>query len=89
MRDHTKLRAFELADELAILIYGITKNFPREEIYGLTSQMRKAAVSVASNIVEGFALVKVRSNIFDFSKSRLGPYGNCIIRSTYRSVWDT
>ena len=55
MRDHTKLRAFELADELAILIYGITKNFPREEIYGLTSQMRRAAVSAASNIVEGCA----------------------------------
>jgi len=55
MRDHTKLRAFELADELAILIYRITKVFPREEIYGLTSQMRRAAVSVASNIVEGCA----------------------------------
>ena len=55
MRDHTKLRAFALADELAILIYGTTKNFPREEIYGVTSQMRRAAVSVASNIVEGCA----------------------------------
>ena len=55
MRDHTKLRAFELADEIAILIYRITKKFPREEIYGLTSQMRRAAVSVPSNIVEGCA----------------------------------
>lgn len=53
MRDHTKLRAFELADELAILIYGITKDFPKEEIYGLTAQMRRAAISVPSNIVEG------------------------------------
>src|ERR1035437_9284521 len=55
MRDHTKLRAFELADEVAILIYRITRKFPREEIYGLTSQMRRAAVSVPSNIVEGCA----------------------------------
>jgi len=55
MRDHTKLRAFELADEVAILIYRITKGFPKEEIYGLTSQMRRAAVSVVSNIVEGCA----------------------------------
>ena len=53
MRDHTKLRAFELADEVTILIYQLTQCFPKEEIYGLTSQMRRAAVSAASNIVEG------------------------------------
>jgi four helix bundle protein len=55
MRDHTKLRAFELADELAVLVYRVTASFPREELYGLTSQMRRAALSVASNIVEGCA----------------------------------
>lgn len=53
MRDHTKLRAFELSDELTVFIYRITRDFPKEEIYGLTSQMRRAAVSVPSNIVEG------------------------------------
>jgi len=53
VRDHTKLRAFELADEVAVLIYRATRKFPREEAYGLTSQMRRAAVSVPSNIVEG------------------------------------
>src|SRR4030042_1222187 len=55
LRDHTKLRAFELADEVAVLIYRATRGFPKEEIYGLTSQMRRAAVSVPSNIVEGCA----------------------------------
>jgi four helix bundle protein len=55
MRDHTKLRAFELSDEVAFLIYQVTRKFPKEEIYGLTSQMRRAAVSVPSNIVEGCA----------------------------------
>ncbi|HWR20332.1 MAG TPA: four helix bundle protein [Verrucomicrobiae bacterium] len=55
MRDHIKLRAFELADEVAALIYRATRGFPKEEIYGLASQMRRAAVSVPSNIVEGCA----------------------------------
>jgi four helix bundle protein len=55
MRDHAKLRAFEIADEVAILIYQITAKFPKDELYGLTSQMRRAAVSVPSNIVEGCA----------------------------------
>lgn len=55
MRDHTRLRAFELADNLAIEMYRSTAAFPREEQFGLTSQMRRCAVSVASNIVEGCA----------------------------------
>ena len=38
MRDHTKLRAFELADEVAVLVYETTGTFLREELYGLTSR---------------------------------------------------
>ena len=62
MRDHRKLRAFELADQLVLSVYGATKSFPREEQFGLTSQLRRAVVFIASNIVEGCA----RSSVADY-----------------------
>ena len=57
-RDYTKIKAWQVADELALLVYKATKIFPKREIWGLTSQMRRAAVSVPGNIVEGSARKK-------------------------------
>jgi four helix bundle protein len=54
-RDHRKLRVFHEAHQLTLAIYAETRNFPRDEWYGIRAQMRRAAVSVASNIVEGSA----------------------------------
>lgn len=42
------------AFKLAMLVYGLTKEFPKNETFGLTSQMRRAVVSITSNIAEGF-----------------------------------
>jgi four helix bundle protein len=53
MRDYTRIEAWKLADDLTVAIYQATKIFPREETYGITSQIRRAACSVPANIVEG------------------------------------
>jgi four helix bundle protein len=55
MRDFTKIDAWRLADDLTVAIYERTRGFPREELYGLTSQLRRAAYSVPANIAEGAA----------------------------------
>lgn len=48
-----KLEIWKDGIELSKIIYELTRNFPKEEIYGLTSQMRRAAISIPSNIAEG------------------------------------
>lgn len=49
-----KLIVWQRAHQLTLLIYKLTENFPKSEIYGLTSQLRRAAVSVPANIAEGY-----------------------------------
>jgi four helix bundle protein len=55
VRDYTKIVAWQKADDLTVAIYEATRGFPREEVYSLTSQVRRAAYSVPANIAEGAA----------------------------------
>jgi four helix bundle protein len=48
------LKVWQSAMELAVKSYGLTKAFPKDEMFGLTSQIRRAAVSIAANIAEGY-----------------------------------
>ncbi len=64
MRDFKELKVWEKSHQIVLEIYRLTKEYPKDELYGLTSQMRRAAVSVTSNIVEGSA----RSSNSDFSR---------------------
>ena len=52
-RIYKNIIAWQLADQLTKLIYKATKKFPKEELYGLSSQLRRATLSVPCNIVEG------------------------------------
>ena len=54
-RGHYKLEARKRARELVLSVYKLTQTFPKEEMFGLAAQMRRAAVSIPSNIAEGAA----------------------------------
>lgn len=60
-------------DEYAHLIYAITRKFPHEEIYGVTSQLRRSALSVVLNYIEGYARIrsKVHRNFLEISYGSL------------------
>lgn len=64
------LRVWQRSMELVISVYSVTKRFPKEELYGLVSQMRRAAVSVPSNIAEGKGRLTDRDRAHFFSQAR-------------------
>lgn len=67
------LMVWQKADELAFNVFRATQKFPKEELYGLTSQMRRSAISVPANIVEGYArqTKKDKINFFVIARGSL------------------
>lgn len=71
INSYKQLVVWQKSIELVIEIYHLTKLFPKEELYGLISQMRRAAVSIPSNIAEGFAR-KHRQEYLQFIRIAFG-----------------
>lgn len=69
IHNFTDLIVWQKAHDLVLLVYSETKPFPKEEIFGLTSQMRRAAISVSSNIAEGFGRKSYKEKIQFYSIS--------------------
>lgn len=78
----------KLMDEYVQFIYRISKNFPKEEMFGITSQLRRAAISVILNYIEGYARRKpnVQLNIFEISYGSLCE-SKYLIYFAYKQNW--
>src|SRR3989338_6282576 len=66
----TDLNAWKEAHKLVLSIYQLTKSFPKEELFALTSQMRRAAVSITSNIAEGFSRKSYKEKVNFYSMAQ-------------------
>ena len=75
-QDHS-LIVFQKADQLAFHIYKITASFPRSELFGLTSQIRRSALSIPTNIVEGYGR-KSKKELKQFINIALGSHAEKI-----------
>lgn len=67
---YRELRVWQRAMDLVIRLYDATQSFPKEELYGLVSQMRRAAVSIPSNIAEGKGRLTDRDRSHFFAQAR-------------------
>lgn len=69
IRSFTDLIAWQEGHKLVLAVYKITEDFPKKEIFGLTNQMRRASVSITSNIAEGFSRKTAKEKIQFYSIS--------------------
>jgi len=83
IKEFTDLNSWQQSHQLVLYIYKLTKKFPREELFALTSQIRRAALSVSANIAEGFGrfTYKDRAHFFIQSNGSLTELKNHLILS--------
>lgn len=67
IKSFTDIKAWQEGHKLVLLVYSSTKQFPKEELFGLVNQMRRCAVSVTSNIAEGFGRKTLKDKIQFYS----------------------
>lgn len=67
IRSFTDLNAWKEGHKLVLMIYNVAKLFPKEEMFGLISQMRRCAVSITSNIAEGFSRQSYKEKVQFYS----------------------
>jgi len=85
LKNFKELKVWQKAYKLCLELYRITRNFPTEEKYGLSSQMRRAAISIPSNIAEGYG----RKTIPDYVRCLYIAYGStCELETQPLLSWD-
>lgn len=72
LKDYKDLHVWQKSYDLCLKLYGLTSKFPHDEKYGLTSQMRRSAVSIPSNIAEGYG----RKTTADYIRMLYIAYGS-------------
>lgn len=70
IKNFTDLDAWKEAHKLVLMVYKATKTFPKEEMFGLISQMRRAAISITSNIAEGFSRQSYKEKLQFYSMAQ-------------------
>lgn len=82
-QDFSDLRVYRESYQLGLEIYGLTKHFPRDEQYGMASQMRRAAVSVPLNIAEGHGRRASQATFANFVQMAIGSANEVLVLLDY------
>jgi four helix bundle protein len=72
MRNYRELEVWEKSHKLTVALYKLSRAFPKEELYGLTSQLRRAAVSIGANLAEGYGR-RTAAELARFVRIAMGP----------------